>query len=1484
MKLRRKLGITGLMVVMTIGGMAYARQVKISSQKESSHRHITASGMRFEIYDSEEAVVNSLQKRTKRPIERRRIESVSLEDGLYGYLTYTRDPEHRYDRVGLNKIGTDGAYENIWSGEDMQACFVHDGKVCGTQLVIFWDELYGAYYEEYDLSTGDKLASVELDPTNKCLFVTASYYPGSDEIYGYAYNDDLSDYNFVRIDAANPGGEGTVIRENVGNDMCMSMTYNEYEDLFYGMNNAGNLVEIDRAGNQRIVMKSPVGSFLEYRSGLTYKPSTQSYIFNKLTDDGCSMWEMTPSTGKSEKLHDLPYFEEFVDIFYVGENKDVPQRPEVVDQNFVGPAQSGSVTWTLPDKMESGNAITGNVNWTVFLDGESYKTGIGDAGSNIKIDFSNLENGFHTLSLSTKLPDGTTGKRSNVFRYIGNDIPKAPSNVVFTPEKISWDAVTAGENNGYINVGSIQYEVTLDGNVIATTSNLSVATGLNSTAEMKRHYVSVRAVCNSQRSKASETKSLVTGKPFTPDVTFAPTAEEAELFDLIDGNNDTWPWMFDEYDEAFVHGRSESYNWDLLEDADDWIIFPAITFTKGNIYCLSIDVNVDESYYEDIFEIRIGRSQNPDEMTSVLLEPTTVNNDEPRAYSTYFDVPENDVYYLAVHCVSIADDQGDLFIRNMSVNKTGDINGPAVPMDVVAVGGAKGALNAEVSFKMPSTTFAGKQLESSTIVYADLIAGENEKVTISGHPGETVKATVPTSQGDNLIKIMPYFSNGLKGCPTSVTVFTGVDVPAMPENFKMVVDETNMTARFTWDAPTEGINGRYVDPDKIIYRFDWGYWTEVFPKEVIGTGITEYTLTLPENTMLDYHAFVLSAEDPEGNSDGYAITFAQMGKVYDMPLKENFANNEYHHWPIGGVEEDPGFSYWRLYRSNTESGYVLQRDCGYYGKPIYAALPKFSTKDCNVPALKISVLCGEENCTYEILATTSSSTDRITLGTIEGDGWVYSVIELPEELKDQNWVEILIKASPTIPEESYVDAAIDFYEISEWNEYDFKLASLTVPERMVVGQPSTINALVQNSGRSTAALPEMSACVTKRNESHDLRLVSALPETIESGNSVELKFEYIPTADDLGSVKVSIELDEDGEPADNLRSATSTCVAARQNVVTDLYGERTDNGTAHLTWSAPLSKSPVSFEDEVFAQNVNEISGFINIDADGKQRYPFWHFAVPGSGSPAAWMVWDKAALDDLAFGVYNEPFFLASDGKKALVANCPEDGTPADDWLISPRVKPGSNVRFMVRTMEEQYGAESLELLVSSSDTEMASFKKIKDVTVESDKYMYIETVLPGDAKYFAIRYTSEDKYGVYLDEISFEADSSDVASYEIYRDGVAVGTSTSAEYTDNVPGAFLYNVVPIMHDGKKGLMSNTYRFGSVGVNSVYDRQMKNVFGGKGLIHFNSLQGMNATVIDLNGQIILSEVVHTNDYDLPINSGVYIVQVNGMIEKVVVR
>ena len=136
---------------------------------------------------------------------------------------------------------------------------------------------------------------------------------------------------------------------------------------------------------------------------------------------------------------------------------------------------------------------------------------------------------------------------------------------------------------------------------------------------------------------------------------------------------------------------------------------------------------------------------------------------------------------------------------------------------------------------------------------------------------------------------------------------------------------------------------------------------------------------------------------------------------------------------------------------------------------------------------------------------------------------------------------------------------------------------------------------------------------------------------------------------------------------------------------------------------------------------------------------------------PQAWMPFNGTTVAQAT----------AHTGNKYVESVCPET-VAADSWLISPELSGNAQtITFWARVFSTytDYIPETFEVLYSTTDIDRTNFANSVDNFTLAQSYSSSTTTwtqysvdLPADAKYFAIRHTSNDKYGIMVDDVTYE------------------------------------------------------------------------------------------------------------------------------------
>lgn len=940
--------------------------------------------------------------------------------------------------AGIYSLSTDG-YELFWKDNGyssryfvpMNSGWYSDGKMCG-----YANDGWDAWYVEYDWETGAILKS-ETMLSDKCpIFATLNATDG--KIYGYWHNRNKTELKFFIADKNNPT-EITEVKTVEDTELCLGLTYNSAEGYVAGVRYDGALVKVSADGSQEVVVSTgyTLGSTVKY-AALTFCAADGLYYWNPTNSE----WEtemclIDPENQTLSKVSTFPD-KQFYFMLSLGEamNPESPKAPEILSYEFVGGSADGKFVVRMPAELESGEAINGEVAWTATIDGEVAKEGTAEAGAEVTVELEGVATGSHTFAFTATVAE-LPGKSASTSFYVGFDTPKSPTNVTLTDTKVSWEAVTAGVNGGYVNAEAITYTVSLNGEAIGTTESTEYTLENLNQGQLRRVVATVTATANEMTSAPGESNGITVGSLSLP-AYFKPTSEDFGFCQMIDGDGNGRGWSYSETYEAFT----ASFNLDT--QVDDWLILPAIDLEKGKSISLSLQARVKSAYYPDeALEVRAAMLPTAE----ALAEGTTVL-EKTRLTSNYedltgnFTATETGKWYIALHAVSDADQSG-MYVKDILIAEYGvTVDSPAevTALEAEAAGDAK--LEATVTFNMPTKTVGGTELDPATVIEATVKAASEVKV--SGAPGEPISAVVTTVQGSNRIEVETAIGE-LPGLKAYVEVYTGYDIPAAVTDVVAAISEDMKSAEISWTAPEDGLLGGIIDPAALTYTVyrsvssSLGNYWEPLEENIEGT---TFTFT-PDATAQDAYTLGVAAANVAGVNPNPVTVVAVLGTPHNLPMVETFDADRtyytYNYWVTYTPTEDYATQWGVLpvevlpFLDTTEWNVVL---CGmglHNGALGRCGFPVFSTKGHEGVRLTAPFWTGDM-ATPELHVTGMAygMAEPVEVGTVTSNGgWNELSFELPDVLLDREWVSLFLEAS--FPEGTSQWVCMDGYTISPFS-------------------------------------------------------------------------------------------------------------------------------------------------------------------------------------------------------------------------------------------------------------------------------------------------------------------------------------------------------------------------------------------------------------------------------------------------------------------
>ena len=1000
--------------------------------------------------------------------------------------------------------------------------------------------------------------------------------------------------------------------------------------------------------------------------------------------------------------------------------------------------------------------------------------------------------------------------------------------------------------------------------------------------------------------------------PATPGDVFTmhPTEDEFAACTVIDGNNDGCKITYDvhegldgsTFDWPIAYNKAKSPA--ATADADEWIITPAVTLTEINrLYTASIEADATTNVASESFQIVIAKAADIASMRAgkIIMNEPYVTGNGYMPYSSKFGITEPGDYYFGIHITSTLDEGWRLMLRNFTVTLTdmsSDI--PAACTDLTLTPDATGELQLTAEFNLPTTYINGTEIPSSETIQAE-IATSAATETVSGAPGQRVSKTLQAADGSNVVTVTPFNDNG-KGIELKGVVVCGIGVPSNPLVSSSVSDD-NMSLQLSWEPVSTSASGGVINPENTVYNI-YQYTTSdnVGQWVCIEQNVTEckYTYTVADETQQLYQLMV-SAKNEKGESEGGQESYASamLGKPHEMPVNENFPDKSMKYsgllidYPKDNYTAEWALDSPSLVGASGGPEYALICLCldasslGYG----YAELPKISTIGCSKPRVRLLTYINSSTPETTIrIHSTEGRGNGVVLGVItpaSGEGWSEITYDIPERYYNKSWIVISANVKCESTEQMFI---LGEYNVYESVANDLALTQLTAPSYVTLGNDLEFKATLQNRGTNNAVTPELKAQIYVDDEpvsTIDLTHTAAtLGENDNAEYTGKLRIEKVEMAGRDFTIYITLP-DTDEDQTNNAVSASFRVGLGDLPVATDLQANGTDdNDFVNLSWSEPFADGYVdkieSYEHGCYDYNLGD---WKNIDFDKGDTYYSEGFNIPDAGTPKAFQVVNAITSGIEAQGGMGQP-----SGDSFLMAFSPM-GSTADDWLISPKVTGGTTLSFCITSLSSSY-TESVEVMVSTTDDELDSFSVLDKIELTSAGWGLYSVTLPNDAKYFAIHYTSTDMFGICMDDIAYTPEEApfEITGWNIYRDGILISQSnTGTSFTDEIPdGALTYNYNVAATGTRKGVamefpLSNTaqyYKYASIA--NISNDNM-NITVEKGAVKIDGCQDKRVEIADIQGMIHYNAASAPDKVTVRLNSGFYIVSIDGKSQKVMV-
>lgn len=1001
------------------------------------------------------------------------------------------------------------------------------------------------------------------------------------------------------------------------------------------------------------------------------------------------------------------------------------------------------------------------------------------------------------------------------------------------------------------------------------------------------------------------------------DVPFYESFETQEDFDkwkVYDLNNDSKTWKFN------ATAKSARCLYSSVNPSDDWLFSPAINLKKGIVYQLTYTARASSSTYKENLKVTIGTSADPAELQTELA--ILENHYGSKTFTLTFEVSDNDEHYIGFYAYS-PKNQNYIEVTDIKLEVAQIKSTPQAVEDLAITPAALGALSAELKFKTPTLQNDGAALTEITAINiyknkSDEIAGTIMNPAIGEEVTWTDNSPV---NGFNIYTIIPVSSNG-EGTALTDSAYIGMDIPLAVTNFK--IEKANGKAVLTWDAPTSvGKNGGYVDAASLKYNILRNDYKII--ADITGTTYTD-DVEVAENTQT-YIFYFIEPSSELGSGTSMNSNFLSFGTPYQAPFNESFANAKIQKAPwikeiIGDIDNTkvawtyaPSLGYpHNITPQDGDGGFAFFNSASTSaGASMRLISPAVSLNGLNNPVLSFWFYHIKNSGTYDNdKMQIEVSVDGATFEDLESaliqlnvndKGWTYYEFPL-DGYTDAESISIAFKG---ISGSGYFNMAIDNISIKNNFSKELEAVSIAGPGFIQVDDAASYVVTVKNNGKTTVTSADYKVILYKNDE----EVASQDGKAIAFNASETFTFN-LPKATLQESGKdysYYAFVDYDG---DELVENNTTIIVVTKVVqptlpsVADLSGSNADK-LVTLTWSEPLYPKTGEVTIETKTENFESYAPFIIdnigdwtvVDVDGGETYGpsgTAEGAYPNVYGKMAFQVYSPSMVDaDIAVSPAYKPHsgsqYLIAWGTPGKSQTEPNGAAPNDDWLISPELSGyGETLSFFAKAVSASYGSEKFQVLYSMTGKDIESFVKLN--SGEADEvggmaWTEFTYQIPLGAKHFAIRYVSNDVFGLMIDDISYTTHSMDLIGYNVYRnyEKITATPVTELVFTDNVAdyAEYVYTVTAVYDKGEAYFSNEAIIDVLNGIGEKFGSNIK-VYSKNGTLFIDGAEGLYASVISIDGQVLSSSTITETTVGFEVPAGVYLIKIANEVTKVLVK
>lgn len=714
---------------------------------------------------------------------------------------------------------------------------------------------------------------------------------------------------------------------------------------------------------------------------------------------------------------------------------------------------------------------------------------------------------------------------------------------------------------------------------------------------------------------------------------------------------------------------------------------------------------------------------------------------------------------------------------------------PEVATDFTAVPGENGALQATLSFVAPSTDTKGQSLTAPLEV--KITRNSIDVTTLTDiEPGSTVTYTDESVKySGNYTYRISSILDGEASEEVKAVCYIGLDVPGAVQNLCAREDFDHPgTVVLTWDAPTEGQHGGYIEPEKFTYYVSYGTQGD---EAYVGANRT-FSDPLDTSKGQVYQAYsVYAVNDAGSGRNVWKTIVALVGDPYELPYSDSFPGITMNNgsWLPQIVTGETGEAWWQVSDGSLLGSDTQDNDGGMFefsaqevGKASRISSPRVSIKNAAKPQLAFWNYYTGNKDQLELDICVDDN-DYQPVKTIVADeqpiGWHRVTVDLTP-YKDSRFVKVGFVGRAV--ESTYNCLGFDNIIFADAANADLQAEAFTGPESIKVGEEGRFNFSIRNLSEEEVDGLDYTVVLVKNGQD----VMSANGRSLGVGETATfvLTDEATSVDNEISTYAARIETQYDSNLANNTSDPVKVEIIGN-NYPAPTALAATFDGQTQLTWGKPdfLHQAARAYTEnfDYFTPFITEnIGEWITYDADNQPCVlmtldsSFGALEYPGAGERMAYQVFSslEAGIPFSSWDPHSGDLMLL-----ALKCASPDNGNTQianDDWLISPELDGSEQtISFYAKAgMTGSYIPESYEFLYSTGSTNAEDFVKLGE-TVDLYNVKGWERqrhVVPEGAKRFAIRHTSLDKLAFLVDDITYipegaEVEQLDLLGYNVYR-----------------------------------------------------------------------------------------------------------------------